>query len=343
MKKTIIAAAAIVIGIGLFAANGSAADELRIWVNGRLLQSEIPARLEEGKTLAPARELAEMLGATVRWNGERNAVDIQMPQTDSLQRQIEQLQNALKAAAPEEAVENWARAVQTRNGAMEYAMLSKGLKETRRELLEKGGWVTGTSSPWLAKYSIGEKQANTDGSFTFRVKFDYRTSEDADKPERWNELDSFPVIVREENGSWYVSALPTEWATQSATLPDGRSFSEYDGAYAGKHIRVEFSRLGVSAEAPIQSAVGNHASVVETEEIELPVGRVTLAKVERTPPAAANSDKIAYEYWLVLVRSDPERTDSKRAYVLNGSVTGELAAAREELLDIAKTWRLLED
>lgn len=344
MKKSAIAAAAIVLGIGLFAANTSAADEIRVWVGGRLLQSEAAPRMDNDKVIAPVRELAEMLGATVKWNGERRAVEVIAPESESLLKQVRLLESAVAAKTPEEAVDTWARAIKARNGALQYAILSQRLKERQRESFEAAGWVTGTSSPWLERYNIGRAQENADGTRTFRVQFDYRTSEDADKPERWDEIASFPVIVEQKEGRWYVSALPTEWATQSAILPSGRSFSEYDGAYEGKHVKLQFQRLGVGAGgSPVKEAVGNHARIVETKELALPVGKTTWAVVERTRPAAERSNEVAHEYWLILLREDPERADMKRAYCLSGVVTGDKEAAKAELLDIAKTWKLLED
>lgn len=344
MKKTAIAMAGMVLGIGLFAASTSAADEIKVWVGDRLLRSEAQPRLENGKVLAPVREIAEMLGATVKWNGERNTVEVTPPKSESQAKQIGMLESAVAAKTPEAAVDTWARAVKTRNGALQYAMLSPNLKELQRESFEAAGWVTGTSSPWLEQYKISQPQANADGSRTFRVQFDYRTSEDANEPVRWNDIVSFPVIVRQAEGNWYVAALPTEWATQSVILPDGRSFSEYDGEYEGKDMRLELQRLGIGpGGSPIKQAVGNHSDITESYELDLPVGRATFAAVERTPPAAAMSDEITYEYWLILLRDDPERADMKRAYCLTGIVTGDREEAKAELLEMAKTWKLLED
>lgn len=335
---------AAVLGAALLVTGASRADDVRVWVNGRPLSSpEASPHMENGKAMAPVRELAEMLGATVRWDGAARSVEVTSPGADSTQRQIELLQRAVAAKKPEEAVETWAKGVQSRNGALQYAMLSERLKELQRKSMEAAGWVTGTSSPWLERYKISEAQLNGDGSRTFRVQFDYRSSTDANEPERWSAIPSFPVIVRQEDDAWRISSFPTEWAFQSAVLPNGLTFSEYDGVYEGSDVRMQFQRLGVGASGGAREAVGNHAEIVKRETIVLPVGQTNYMEVKRTPPAAAQSDEATYELWFVLLRDDPERPDAKRAYCLTGIVTGDREKAAKQLTELAKTWKLVED
>lgn len=52
-----------------------------------------------------------------------------MPESASLQRQIKLLQEAAAPATPREAVEQWAKGLRERNGALQYAVLSPELKE----------------------------------------------------------------------------------------------------------------------------------------------------------------------------------------------------------------------
>ena len=345
MKKSGTIWTFVLFGMMLFAAHTSAANEIKVWVDQQLLQSdEAPPRMENEKVIVPVRELAEMLGATVKWNGETNSVEITSSGQDSLLQQVRLLQSALTAKTPEQAVEMWAEGVKTRNGALQYAILSKHLKELRHESFEAVNWVTGTSSPWLERYKISKPVENSDGSRTFRVQFDYRTEMDADEPERWDKIASFPVIVREENGSWFISSFPSEWAQQAAVLPNGLPFTEYVGDHEGEHIRLQFQRLGVSASgSSVKEAVGNHSEIVLEEKLDLPIGTVTFAEVKRTRPAAEQTDAAEYEYWLILLRDDPERADAKRAYCLMGTVTGDKEKAKKEMLDIAATWKLIEE
>lgn len=97
-----------------------------------------------------------------------------------------------------------------RNGALQYALLSPELKERELESFEVLNWVTGTSSPWLEQYRIDSSQENQDGTWTFQVKLDYRTSVDVNEPERWDEIPAIPVTVKEYDGYWYIEDYPEE-------------------------------------------------------------------------------------------------------------------------------------
>lgn len=51
-----------------------AADQIKLIVNGKEIHSEVPPQVIGGRTLVPARPLAEALGATVAWDGANNSV-----------------------------------------------------------------------------------------------------------------------------------------------------------------------------------------------------------------------------------------------------------------------------
>ncbi|WP_146250141.1 hypothetical protein [Paenibacillus flagellatus] len=229
-------------------------------------------------------------------------------------------------------------------GALEYAMLSPRLRELNRKSFEAANWVTGTSSPWLERYRIEGGTKREDGSVAFQVRFDYRSSTDIDKEVPWTDIEPFPVVVSEDEDGWRVSSFLHNWKHQSVRLPDGVVLTDFDGVYEGSDVRLQLQRLGVAnGPDPIREAVGNHAEIVERREMDLPVGKATFAEVKRTPPAAAQSDAVMREYWLVVLDDEPERADRKRAYAWTGIVTGDAEAAREELLDTARTWKLEQE
>lgn len=59
----------------MFAAFGvKAASDVDIYINGRYLDCENGAYIENGRTMVPARSIFESLGATVSWNGESRCV-----------------------------------------------------------------------------------------------------------------------------------------------------------------------------------------------------------------------------------------------------------------------------
>ena len=51
-----------------------AADEIKIYVNGNYLNSDVPPIIVDGRTLVPLRVIFEALGAKVNWNGDTQTV-----------------------------------------------------------------------------------------------------------------------------------------------------------------------------------------------------------------------------------------------------------------------------
>jgi hypothetical protein len=47
---------------------------IKLIVNGNLVESDVPPQIISGRTMIPARPLAEALGAKVEWDAENNAV-----------------------------------------------------------------------------------------------------------------------------------------------------------------------------------------------------------------------------------------------------------------------------
>ncbi|WML33707.1 hypothetical protein [Clostridium sp. OS1-26] len=64
--------------------------------------------------------------------------------------------NEFGAASPEDAVDIWAKGVKIRNGALQYAVLSKSLKAKMEDSLNNTSWITGASSPWIESYKVTE-------------------------------------------------------------------------------------------------------------------------------------------------------------------------------------------
>lgn len=110
----------------------------------------------------------------------------------------------------------------------------------------------------------------------------------------------------------------------------------------GKHTRVELTTVGVRQDyAPqVEFVVGNHAEVLQKERVGTPAGEATLALVRRTPPAAAGDQRPSYEYWLVVWRSHPLRTDMALAHAIRAFIFQASEKARQEVLDLAKTWHI---
>jgi len=121
-----------------------------------------------------------------------------------MKQQIHMLERAVGAKTPEKAIETWAEAVKTRNGALQYAMIYPDKRASHLKMFEECNWVTGTSSPWMERYRIDKGTKKSNGSYEFKVQFDYRTSDDANKKIAWADIDSFDMVVRKSDGYWYV-------------------------------------------------------------------------------------------------------------------------------------------
>jgi len=68
----------LIIGFLLATAIGAtASSNIRLVVNGREIETDVPPQLINGRVMVPARFVAEPLGATVEWDGENMAVIIQ--------------------------------------------------------------------------------------------------------------------------------------------------------------------------------------------------------------------------------------------------------------------------
>lgn len=82
------------------------------------------------------------------------------------------------AISPEQAANLWAKGVQNRNGALQYAVLDNKLKKTYSENMEKErpSWVTGWSSPWVESYDIVKVEKKNANTYSISVKFDMKTS-----------------------------------------------------------------------------------------------------------------------------------------------------------------------
>jgi len=125
-------------------------------------------------------------------------------QVEGIEQQLRMLERAVSAGKPEEAVETWVRALFTRNGALQYAVLSPASRVNKLSYFEACNWVTGTSSPWMERYRIGAGKKQPDGSYIFQVKFEYRTSVDMNKNIDWADIEAFDVVVRKYGEFWAV-------------------------------------------------------------------------------------------------------------------------------------------
>ncbi|MBC7324447.1 MAG: copper amine oxidase N-terminal domain-containing protein [Moorella sp. (in: Bacteria)] len=72
-KKWLGIASAFALAV-ILAVSAKADDPIRLYVNGREIQPDVPPQLIGGRTMVPVRWVAEALGADVQWDEAKRAV-----------------------------------------------------------------------------------------------------------------------------------------------------------------------------------------------------------------------------------------------------------------------------
>lgn len=86
--------------------------------------------------------------------------------------------SAVGVCSPEEAVEVWASGLKLRSAALQYAVMSKELKDEYAKQLDESApnWATGISSPWVDSYKIVSAQKQSAEICVFELEFSLATS-----------------------------------------------------------------------------------------------------------------------------------------------------------------------
>ncbi|MGE5704193.1 MAG: copper amine oxidase N-terminal domain-containing protein [Clostridia bacterium] len=124
MKKQSIGVAGALLCLMVFATSVLADNTIQLWVNHSQVKSDVEPQIVDGRVMVPLRAVAEALGAKVEWDEKNRSISIQTQQQATTEQQIALLEQAVAAKTPKEAAETWVKGVQTRNGALQYAVLS---------------------------------------------------------------------------------------------------------------------------------------------------------------------------------------------------------------------------
>jgi multiple sugar transport system substrate-binding protein len=73
-RKGVLLALIVLLIASLVPAASFAANPIKLVVNGKAVQADVPPQMIEGRTMVPVRWVAEALGATVVWDGNKQAV-----------------------------------------------------------------------------------------------------------------------------------------------------------------------------------------------------------------------------------------------------------------------------
>lgn len=66
----------LAVAVFMYSLMAYAGDSIKIIVNGKELNPDVPAQIIDGRTMIPARFVAEALGASVSWDANTNSVII---------------------------------------------------------------------------------------------------------------------------------------------------------------------------------------------------------------------------------------------------------------------------
>ncbi|RTE09370.1 copper amine oxidase N-terminal domain-containing protein [Paenibacillus whitsoniae] len=201
MKKKSAVLFTTVVALAMFSGVAYSASGLKLIVNGNVITPEVPPQIIDGSTMVPIRAVSEALGADVQWKEAEQTVIVNQPDRASLQRQIDLLQAALAPESADEVVKAWAKGVKNRNGAAQYALLSAELRKQTAKTYEELNWVTGVSSPWIDSYQVSDSVKAEDGSVSYKVTFQLKTSTGSAGE------GTVKVTVGSKDGKWMVTGL----------------------------------------------------------------------------------------------------------------------------------------
>lgn len=206
MKKKKLFFAVLAVMILSLATAAFANTAIKMYVDGEEIETDVDPVLVNHRVLAPVRAIAEALGMEVTW--KNNAVYIESKadvnddsKADACDMRIQLLEQALAPKDALSAAESWAEGVKTRNGALEFAVMSPELREEKYTYFSDLNWVTGTSSPWIESYEITEVTNINDEIFRYEVIFNYTDSTGYEFSER-----KF-ITVKKFEDNWFVSSM----------------------------------------------------------------------------------------------------------------------------------------
>jgi hypothetical protein len=124
--------------------------------------------------------------------------DVKIQQLEANLRLFDEALREISPSTPKETALIWAKGIATRNGAMQYSVLSDRLKEEFRKKMEGQIWVTGTSSPWVIGYALTDTK-KVGESYEVTVEFSWGTSAGpAGKTQS-------KLTILKEGGKWRIS------------------------------------------------------------------------------------------------------------------------------------------
>lgn len=198
MKQKLLGIMAISILSVSLATFAYANQPIKLLVNDHLLETDVAPQMVQGRVLVPIRAISQALGVDINWDSDSGSVLIDNSPNKSDNLQILQLEQALTAKDPLTAAKTWAEGVKTRNGAMQYAVMSPELRKEKYEEFSQANWCPGVSSPWVDSYEITQKEAEGN-TYYYDITFTYTDSTHSTFYER------NIITVTKSDNNWVIS------------------------------------------------------------------------------------------------------------------------------------------
>ncbi|MBP1999960.1 hypothetical protein J2Z69_000979 [Paenibacillus shirakamiensis] len=160
--------------VGAMIAVGSAyaGSKLNLFVNGRSYDtSALDIQVKNGKVYVPIDRLAEEFKGKAVYDTKKNEVRVTLPDSAEQAIQISRLESGLLPTTAKEALDTWVEGIQTRNGALQYAVFSPELRASTKKKFEDFYWVTGGSSPHMT--SVDHLKTKPLNKTTIQYSFEY--------------------------------------------------------------------------------------------------------------------------------------------------------------------------
>lgn len=135
----------------------------------------------------------------------------------SLQAELQLLQAAVRPASAESAADTWARAIQARNGALQFAILTPALQNDMRKTYIHLQWTTGLSSPHVSRYQVKDLGSNADGTRKFQITY-FLTDSAKDTFSPLQQTIAVKQLDDHTKTYWLVSSVPTGFLSNAGGL-----------------------------------------------------------------------------------------------------------------------------
>lgn len=261
MKRKIITgllAGALIVSLSTAAFAGGS---IKLFYNGKEIKTDSSPLNINSRIFAPVRALAEAMGATVTWDKDSNQVNITGNDPSV---QIAALERALAPKSNLEAVNAWAEAVQTRNGAWQYAVMTPEQKERSYEDLSSMGWSTGTSSPWVKSFTVKELGKMDENTYRYSVAFTWTDSTNATSESMQY------VTVKYTDGTWLVDSINNLAVKGVITKVFLASAKEIESVFVTGNSSVDalYDQATVLIGADTKIYQGNSNTILKTEALK---------------------------------------------------------------------------